>query len=115
MRFGLSEGKGIDIPVFKQDSVFHADNVCRNHRRPDAREPAVDDDKVSLGYDYSGLILERGRGALDQFKETVTARLNVRAVLSVVGRPEALRCRIISLIKQGLEGLQHNCLIVLCF
>ena len=35
MRFGLSEGKGIDIPVFKQDSVFHADNVCRNHRRPD--------------------------------------------------------------------------------
>ena len=115
MRFGRSEGKGIDIPVFKQDSVFHADNVCRNHRPPDAGEPAVDDDEVSLGYDYSGLILERGRGALDQVEETVTARLNLRAVLNVVGRPEALRCRIISLIKQGLEGLQHNCLIVLRF
>src|ERR1700758_5508260 len=61
------------------------------------------------------LILERGRGTLDQVEETVTPRLNVRAVLSVVGRPEALRCRIISLIKQGLEGLQHNLLIVLCF
>jgi hypothetical protein len=101
MRFGRSEGKGIDIPVFKQDSVFHTDYVCGNHRPPDAREPAVDDDEVSLGYDCSGLILERRRGALDQIEETVTARLNVCAVLSVVGRPEALRCRIISLIKQG--------------
>jgi len=33
----------------------------------------VDDDEVSLGYDYSGLILERGRGALDQVEETVTS------------------------------------------
>ncbi len=115
MRFGLSEGKGIDIPVLNQDSVFHTDNVCRNHRQPDPREPAVDDDEISLRYDYSGLILERGRGALDQVEETVTAWLNVRAVLNVVGRPEALRCRIISLIKQGLEGFQHNRLIVLCF
>ena len=115
MRLSLSEGKGIDIPVLKKDAVFHPDNVCRNHRRPDAREPAMDDDEVSLGYDYSGLILERGRGALDQVEETVTAGLNVRAVLNVVGRPEALRYRIISLIKQGLEGLQHDRLIVLCF
>ena len=91
-----------DIPVLKQDTVFHTDNICRNpvHRQPDAREPAMNDDEVSLGYDYSGLIFERWRDALDQVEETVTARLNVRAVLNVVGRPEALRCRIISLIKQ---------------
>ena len=74
----------------------------------------MDDDEISLGYDYSGLIFERGRDALDQVEETVTARLNVRAVLNVVGRPEALRFRIISLIKEGLEGFQHNRLIVLC-
>jgi len=106
-----------DIPVLKQDSVFHTDNVCRNpvHRLPDAREPSVDDDEVSLRYDYSRLILEGGRDALDQVEETVTARLNVRTVLNVVGRPEALRCRIISLIEQGLEGFQDNRLIALCF
>src|SRR5208282_6525501 len=39
-----------DIPVLKQDSVFHADNIRRNpvDRQPEAREAAVDDDKVSL-------------------------------------------------------------------
>jgi hypothetical protein len=115
MRFGLSEGKGIDIPVLNQDSVFHTDNVCRNHRQPDPREPAVDDDELSLRYDYSGLILERGRGALDQVEETVTARLNVRAVLNVVGRPEALRCRIISLIKQGLKASSTIALLFCAF
>jgi hypothetical protein len=109
--FGLFLGSLVlnDIPVLKQDSVFNTDNVCRNpvHRQPDAREAAVDDDEVSLGYDYSGLILERGRDALNQVEETVTARLNVRAVLNVVGRPEALRSCIVSLVEQSgrLPGL----------
>ncbi len=77
-----------DIPVLKQDSVFHADNIRRNpvDRQPEAREAAVDDDEVSLCYDYSRLIPEGGRDALDQVEETVAARLNVRAVLNVVGR-----------------------------
>src|SRR3984893_7879842 len=106
-----------DIPVLKQDSVFHADNIRRNpvDRQPEAREAAVDDDEVSLCYDYSRLIPESGRDALDQVEETVTARLNVRTVLNVVGRPEALRCGIISLIEQRVEGLQDNRLIVFCF
>ena len=41
-----------DIPVLKQDSVFHADNIRRNpvDRQPEAREAAVDDDEVSLRY-----------------------------------------------------------------
>jgi hypothetical protein len=88
--------------VLKQDPVFHANNIRRNpvDRQPDTRESAMDDDEVSLCYDYSRLILEGGRGTLDQVEETVATRFDVRAVLNVVGRPEALRCRIISLIKQ---------------
>jgi hypothetical protein len=62
-----------------------------------------------------GSYLRVGGDAFDQVEETVAARLNVCTVLNVVGRPEALRCCIISLIKQGLEGLQHNRLIVLRF
>src|SRR6202011_2817712 len=106
-----------DIPVLNQDSVFHADNIRRNpvDRQPEAREATVDDDEVSLCYDYSRLIPESGRDALDQVEETVTARLNVRTVLNVVGRPEALRCNIISLIKQSVESLHDNRLIVFCF
>ena len=39
-----------DITVLKQDSVLHSDNIRRNpvDRQPEAREPAVDDDEVSL-------------------------------------------------------------------
>ena len=87
-----------DIPVLDQDSVFHPNNIRRNpvDGQPETREPAVNDDDVSLRYDYSRLIPEGGRNALDQFEETITARLNVRTVLDVVGRPEALRCGIIS-------------------
>jgi hypothetical protein len=83
-----------DIPVLNQDSVFHADNIRRDpvDRQPEAREAAVDDDEVSLCYDYSRLIPEGGRNALDQVEETVAARFNVRTVLNLVGRPEALRC-----------------------
>src|SRR5260370_2152004 len=112
MRFGLSEGKGIDIPVFKQDAVFHADNVCRNHRPPDAREPAVDDDEVSLGYDYSGLILERGRGTLDRVEETVTPRLKVRPVLTAVAKQQSLPCPLTPLITHGLHAFLPTTLIV---
>src|ERR1700730_18732389 len=94
--FGLFFGSLVlnDIPVLNQDSVFHTDNVCRDpvHRQPNAREPAMDDDEDSLRYDYSRIIPERRRGALDQVKETVAARLNVSAMLNVVGRPEALCC-----------------------
>ena len=92
-------------------------NICRNpvDRKPEAREAAVDDDKASLRYDYSRLIPEGGRDALDQVEQTVAARLNVRTVLNVVGRPEALRCCIISLIEQSVESLQYNRLIVFCF
>ena len=81
-------------------------------RKPEAREAAVDDDKVSLRYDYSRLILEGGRDALDQAEETVAARLNVRTVLNIVGRPEALRFCIVSLVEQSVEGFQHQCLVL---
>src|ERR1700732_1886474 len=90
-----------DIPVLNQDSVFHADNIRRNpvDRKPEAREEAVDDAEVPPRDYYSWLIPEGGRDALDQAEETVAARLNVRTVLNIVGRPEALRCCIVRLSK----------------
>jgi hypothetical protein len=43
--FGLFLGSLVlnEIPVLKQDSVFHADNICRNpvDQKPEAREAAV--------------------------------------------------------------------------
>ena len=51
-------------------------------------------------------LLAESSNALDQLEETVAARLNVRTVLKVVGRPEALRCCIVSLVEQSVEGFQ---------
>src|SRR6266478_8057628 len=49
------------------------------------------------------LIFE-GRGrTLDEVEETFAARLDVSAVLDVVGRPEAFSGRVVSLVKQGVE------------
>ena len=106
-----------DIPVLDQKSVLHPDNIRRNpvDRQPETRETSVDDDEVSLRDDYSRFIPEGERNALDQVKETIPARLNVRTVLNVVGRPEALRCGIISLIEESVEGFQDDRLIVFCF
>jgi hypothetical protein len=106
-----------DIPMLDQDSILHPDNIRRNpvDRQPETRETAVDNDDVSLRYHYSWLIPQAGRNALDQVEETIPARLNVRAVLNVVGRPEALRCGIISLIEESVKGFQDNRLIVFCF
>ena len=90
-----------DIPVLDQDSVFHTDNIRRNpvDGLPETREAAVDDDDVSLRYDYSRLIPEGGRNAFDQVEETVTAGLDMRAVLNVAGRPETLRCCIVAFVE----------------
>ena len=59
-----------DIPVLDQDSVFHADNIRGDpvDRQPEARESAVDDDKVSLRYDYSRLMLSVGGMLLIKLK-----------------------------------------------
>src|SRR6266478_3864709 len=59
--------------------------------------------KVTFGHDHARLIFE-GRGrTLDEVEETFAARLDVSAVLDVVGRPEAFSGRVVSLVKQGVE------------
>jgi hypothetical protein len=71
--------------VLNQDSILHAHNIRHNpvHRQPDARVSAVDNDEVSLCYEYTWLILKRRRRAPDQVEQAVTARLNVRTVLDM--------------------------------
>src|SRR5260370_8109375 len=82
-------------------------------RQPEAREAAVDDDEVSLRYDYSRLIPASGRDALDQVEETVAARLDVRTVLNIVCRPRALRCFISSPFEYHVQARSSNLLTLL--
>jgi hypothetical protein len=44
--------------------------------------------------------------------KTFAARLDMGAVLDVVGRPEAFGGRVVSLVEQGLECLKHERLVL---
>jgi hypothetical protein len=83
-------------------------------RASNARESPVDDDKIAFGHDHARLILEGRWRSLDEVEETFAARLDVGAVLDVVGRLEAFGGRVVSLVEQGVECLKDERL-VLCF
>ena len=72
----------------------------------------MDDDEVPLRHDDAGLVFERRRCALDQIEEAFAARLDVRTVLDVVGRPKAFSRHIVSLVEQGVERLEDQCLVL---
>src|SRR5258708_35165509 len=104
-----------DIPVFDENLILQANDVGCDpvHRQSDVREPAMNDDVVTFCKNYPGLILERRWRSLDKVEEPVSSRLDVGAVLNVVGRPESLRSRVVSLIEQGIECFQYDRLILL--
>src|SRR5262245_48899569 len=78
-----------DVPVLDESSVLDAEDVRRDpvRRRPEPREPAVDDDEVTVGRDHPRLVLERRRQTLHEIEEALAAGRDVGAVLDVAGRP----------------------------
>jgi hypothetical protein len=86
--------------VFGQHPVGDANDVGGNpvSREASAGKSPVDDDKVAFGHDHARLVFE-GRGrTLDEVEEAFAARLDVGAVLDVVGRPEAFGGHVVSLV-----------------
>src|SRR5580692_7240434 len=75
----------------------------------------MNDDEVAIRHDHPGLVFQRRRRALDEVEEALAAGSDVRAVLDVCGRPVALSRSVISLVEQGIEGLQYEGLIPLLF
>src|ERR1700692_4653449 len=69
-----------DVPMLDQDSVLHADNICRNpiHQSAETAESPVHDHEVSLSHDRSGFVLQRWWDALDEIEKTLTARCDMR-------------------------------------
>src|SRR5580700_7345365 len=54
------------------------------------------------------LVFQRRRHALDEVEEALAAARDVRAVLDVGGRPVALSRDVVSLVEQGVEGLEDK-------
>src|SRR5216683_7122550 len=104
-----------DIPMFDQNPILQAnDSRCDPvHRQSDVGEPAMNDDVFTFCQNHPGLILEQRRRGLDEVEEPVSSRLDMGAVLNVVGRPEPLRSRVIAFIEQCIECFQYDRLILL--
>src|SRR6266404_5098331 len=104
-----------DVPMFHQDSVLNAHNIRRNpiHRSTETAKPPVHDHQVSLSHDHSRFVLQRWWNALDKVEKTLTARLDMGAVLNVVRRPVALGRRIVPLVEQCVEGREDQRLVLL--
>src|SRR6266851_6466766 len=81
-----------DIPVFDENPMLQSNDVRCNpvHRQSDVGEPAMNDDVVVFCKNHPRLIRERRRRGLDEVEEPVSSRLDMGAVLNVVGRPEPL-------------------------
>jgi len=99
--------------VFDKDAVLDPEDVRRDpvHGRPEPRKLPMNDDEVALSHDHPGLVFQRRRRALDEVDEALAAGSDVRAVLDVRGRPVALRRDVVSLVEQGIEGLEYQCFI----
>src|SRR5256885_14910942 len=65
-----------DIPVLDQGAIFDANDVCRDpvHRRAKAGESTVNYHEITFSHDYSRLILQRGREALDEVEQAIATR-----------------------------------------
>src|ERR1700742_2545314 len=96
--------------MLDENSILQANDVSRDpvHWQSNVGEPAVNNDVVAFRQNHPRLILERRRGGLDQVEEAVSSRLDVGAVLNVVGRPKSFRTRIVSPIEEGIECLQYD-------
>src|SRR3989454_6378783 len=75
-----------DIPVLDQHAIFDANDVCRDpvHRRAKAGESTVNYHQITFSHDYSRLILQRVREALDEVEQAIATRCDMSAVRNVV-------------------------------
>jgi hypothetical protein len=89
------------IPVLGQNPVLDAKYVNYNpsRRLAAARKPPVYDYEISICHNYSRFILECWREALDEIKQALATRLNIRTMLYVVRRPIVLSRYIVTLIE----------------
>ena len=51
--------------------------------------------------------------ALDKIEQSLATRFDVSTVLDIVRRPILLRSRVVPLVKQGVEGVEHECFVFL--
>src|ERR1700730_1421787 len=73
-----------------------------------AREATVRDDIVALAHDRLVLIAQRRGQRPDQIKQALAAWCDVGAVLDVAVGPKPSGGRVVALVEERIERLQHD-------
>ena len=97
-----------------QEPVFEADNVGRDPGRGPSHpgETAMRDDVIAFGDNDLVFVAQRIGCRPDQSEQSFTSRRDVRAVLDVLRRPEALRSRVVAFVEESIEGLENDRLVL---
>ena len=75
----------------------------------------MDDDVVALRDDELMFVTQSVGCTPDQIEQAIATRLNVRAVLNIVRRPILLSGRVVPLVKQCVEGVEHQRFVFLLY
>lgn len=98
-----------------QAASFHPDDIRRDQRGGGSvsRKSSVENDVVALGHDQ-GVFVSQGEGKrFDEIEKSIAARLDMRAMLDIEFRPKFLGCHIVSLVKERIERLEYDLLVLL--
>src|SRR5260370_26112075 len=76
---------------------------------------AVDNYVVALGDNELMFVTQRVGCVADQFEQPIATGLDVCTVLYVVRRPELLSASVAPLVKQGVEGVEHQRFVFLLY
>jgi hypothetical protein len=69
---------------------------------------SMQNDKVAFSGGTGVFVPKRRRQRLDEIKKPTAARSYIRAMLNVVGRPEALGRDVISLVEKHFKRFENN-------
>jgi len=113
---GLGLGRLVlqHVPVLRQETVFEPDDVGRNPGRwpSDSRETAVRNDVIAFCDNELVFVAQRIRHRPDPSKQSFASRRDVRAVLDILRRPEALRRRLVAFVEESLKGFENDGLVL---
>src|SRR5437868_15547777 len=73
------------------------------------------DDVVALRDDKLVFVTQALGGVADQIEKSLATRFDVSTVLNIVRRPKALSGRVVPLVKQCVEGVEHQRFVFLLY
>ena len=97
-----------------QETVFESDDVGSNPGRGPSQsgETAMRNDIVSFRDDELVFIAQGIWRRADKSEQPFASWRNMRAVLNVLRRPEALCCGVVAFIEESIEGFENNRLVL---